>query len=201
VTAGNREPEPRQRDYGGWRRSRGIGLFGLGAAGTGIVLGALLLLAVLAAAAPAALTVAVPVLLAAGGLGAARAGGQPLALLALQRWRWHRAERREYTSYRAGVVAGYSPAWQLPGVLAPLALLDCEDGAGGRYGIVTDGRTGLMTATLRVSPASWWPADRDDADARSTRRAAPPAPAARSPPPPRPAGPCTAWKAPSARAA
>ncbi len=34
------------RDYGGWRRRRGIGLFGLGAAGTVAVLGALLALVI-----------------------------------------------------------------------------------------------------------------------------------------------------------
>ena len=50
-------------------------------------------------------------------------------------------------------------------MLAPLALLDAEDGYGGRYGIVLDRRTGMMTATLRVIPASPWLADRADADA------------------------------------
>ena len=49
-------------------------------------------------------------------------------------------------------------------MLAPLALLDAEDGYGGRYGIVLDRRTAMMTATLRVIPASPWLADRADAD-------------------------------------
>ena len=62
------------------------------------------------------------------------------------------------------VVAEHSPAWRLPGVLAPLALLDAEDGYGGRYGLVLDRRTGMLTATLRVIPASTWLADRQDAD-------------------------------------
>ena len=158
------EQPPRQRDYGGWRRSRGVGLLGLGPAGTAALLAVLLVLAVLAAAVPAVLAVAGPAVLAVAGLGLARLDGQLLALLALRRWRWHRAERREHTSYRAGVVADCSPAWRMPGVLAPLALLDCEDGAGGRHGIVADSRAGLMTATLRVVPASLWLADREDAD-------------------------------------
>jgi hypothetical protein len=158
------EQTPRRRDYGGWRRSRGVGILGLGSAGTAAVLAALLVLAVVTAVDPAALAVAAPAALAAAGLGLARADGQPVALLALRRWRWHRAEREGYTSYRAGVVAAHSPAWTLPGVLAPLALLDCEDGAGGRYGIVADTQAGLMTATLRVVPASLWLADQEDAD-------------------------------------
>ena len=61
-------------------------------------------------------------------------------------------------------MAEHSPRFQLPGVLAPLTLLDAEDGYGGRYGIVLDSRSGLMTATLRVIPASPWLANRADAD-------------------------------------
>jgi hypothetical protein len=159
---GDREQAP--RDYGGWRLRRGIGLFGLGAAGTVVVLAALLVLIIVAAASPAALVYVAPVLLISGGAGLARVGGQPLALAVLRQARWRYASSREYTRYRVAVVAGHSPAWQLPGVLAPLALLDAEDGYGDRYGIVWDRRAGTMTATLRVIPASTWLANRADAD-------------------------------------
>jgi hypothetical protein len=71
---------------------------------------------------------------------------------------------RGHNRYRAGVVIDHPRAFQLPGVLAPLTLLSAEDGYGGRYGIVWDRRTGLLTATLRVVPASTWLADRADAD-------------------------------------
>ena len=152
------------RDYGGWRRRRGIGLFGLGAAGTLAVLGALLVLIIVAAADARAMLYVAPPVLAGGGLGLARVGGEPLALAALRRARWRYASSRDYTRYRVAVVAEQSPAYRLPGVLAPLALLDAEDGCGGRYGIVLDRRTGLMTATLRVIPASTWLANRADAD-------------------------------------
>jgi hypothetical protein len=152
------------RDYGGWRRRRGIGLLGLGAAGTAAVLGALLVLIITAAADAAALLYLAPPVLLAGGLGMARIGGEPLAVAALRRIRWQYASSRNWTRYRAAVVAGHSPGFQMPGVLAPLALLDCEDGYGGRYGIVLDRRTGLMTPTLRVIPASTWLANRQDAD-------------------------------------
>ena len=153
------------RDYGGWRRRRGIGLFGLGAAGTLAVLGALLVLIIVAAAHARAMPYVAPPVLAGGGLGLARVGGEPLALAALRRARWRYASSRNYIHYRVAVVAEHSPAYRLPGVLAPLALLDAEDGCGGRYGIVLDRRTGLMTPTLRVIPASTWLANRADADA------------------------------------
>ena len=152
------------RDYGGWRLRRGIGLFGLGLGGTAAVLGALLVLIITAAASPAALLYVAPPLLIGGGAGLARVGGEPLALAALRRARWRYASSRDWTRYRVAVVAEHSPAWRLPGVLAPLALLDAEDGYGGRYALVLDRRTGMMTATLRVIPASTWLADRQDAD-------------------------------------
>ena len=152
------------RDYGGWRRRRGIGLFGFGAVGTAAVLGALLVLIITATADAAALLYLAPPVLLAGGLGMARIGGEPLAVAALRRIRWRYGSARNWTSYRAAVVAEHSPGFQMPGVLAPLALLDAEDGYGGRYGIVLDRRTGLMTPTLRVIPASTWLANRQDAD-------------------------------------
>ena len=152
------------RDYGGWRRRRGIGMFGFGAAGTAAVLGALLALIITATADAAALLYLTPPVLLAGGLGLARIGGEPLAVAALRRIRWQYGSARNWTRYRAAVVAGHSPGFQMPGVLAPLTLLDCEDGYGGRYGIVLDRRTGLMTPTLRVIPASTWLANRADAD-------------------------------------
>ena len=157
--------QPQQpRDYGGWRLRRGIGLFGLGAAGTAGVLAALLVLIITAAADPAALLYVAPPVLGGGGLALARIGGEPLALAALRRARWRYAASRGYTRYRADVVAEHSPGFPLPGVLAPLTLLDAEDGYGGRYGIVLDRRTAMMTVTLRVIPASPWLADRADAD-------------------------------------
>ncbi len=152
------------REYGGWRRRRSIGLFGLGPAGTLAVLGALLVLIIVAAADARAMVYVAPPVLAAGGLGLARVGGEPLALAVLRRARWRYGASRDYTRYRVAVVTEHSPACQLPGVLAPLALLDAEDGYGSRYGIVLDRRTGLMTPTLRVIPASTWLANRADAD-------------------------------------
>ena len=163
TAMGQQDPQE-PRTYGGWRRRRGIGLFGLGAAGTLAVLGALLVLLITATADAAALVYAGPPLLAAAGLGMIRIGGEPVAHAAVRRLRWWHGSARHYTRYRAAVVAEHSPAFRMPGVLAPLTLLDAEDGDGGRYGIVLDRRSGLMTPTLNVIPASTWLADRQDAD-------------------------------------
>jgi hypothetical protein len=130
-----------------------------------VILGALLALMIVMTADPAALLFVAPPVLVAVAFGLARIGGEPLALAAVRRLRWRYGSARKYTSYRVAVVAEHSPAFRMPGVLAPLTLLDAEDGYGGRYGIVLDRRTRLMTPTLRVVPASMWLADRDDADA------------------------------------
>ncbi|MFD0690943.1 SCO6880 family protein [Actinomadura fibrosa] len=152
------------RTYGGWRRRHPIGLLGLDTTSTFIVLACAMLLVLVAAVAPQALVFLVPPVVLAGGLGLVRIGGVPVGRLALARCRWHWGVFCGRNRYRAGVVVDHPCAFQLPGVLAPLTLLSAEDGYGGRYGIVWDRRTGLLTATLRVVPTSTWLADRGDAD-------------------------------------
>ena len=152
------------RTYGGWRRRRSIGLLGLGTTGTLILLGAAVIVVISAAISLTVLAYAAPPIIIVGGLSLIRVGGIPLGQVALQRLRWWRATARGYTSHRAGVVLQHPRAFQLPGVLASTALLSAEDGYGGRYGLVWDRHTGLLTATLRVVPASTWLADRADAD-------------------------------------
>ena len=154
----------RPRDYGGWRRRRGIGLWGLGASGTFAALAAPVVVILVAAVDVRALIYVGPPVLVTAGLGLARVGGEPVALKVLRRLRWSCASARGYTKYRASVVTEHSGGFTLPGVLAPAALLSAEDGYGGRYGLVWDRRTGMLTATLRVVPASTWLADRADAD-------------------------------------
>ncbi|GLZ15631.1 hypothetical protein Acsp04_58660 [Actinomadura sp. NBRC 104425] len=153
------------RTYGGWRRRHGIGLLGMDTASTFLALGVAMVLVLVAATAPDVFIYLLPPVALGGGLGLVRVQGRPVArwLWARLRWRW--GVLRGYTRYRAGVVTDHPRAFQLPGVLAPLTLLSAEDGYGGRYGIVWDRRTGLLTATLRVVPASTWLADRGDADA------------------------------------
>jgi hypothetical protein len=152
------------RTYGGWRRSRGIGLLGLGPAATFILLGAFLALVLLAAfSLTAALYVAPPAVLA-GAAGMIRIGGVPAAQLAVQWIRWRYGTSAGHASYRADVVLHHTGVLQLPGTLAATELLSAEDGHGGCYGLVRDRHTGYLTATLRVVPTSTWLADTGDAD-------------------------------------
>jgi hypothetical protein len=154
----------RPRDYGGWRRRRGIGLWGLGAGGTFMVLIAVVMLILVAAVDIRALVYVAPPVAVAGALGLTRLNGESLAHRATRRLRWWHASARGYTRYRASVVTEHAVGFTLPGVLAPAALLSAENGYGSRYGIVWDRRTGMLTPTLRVVPASTWLADRADAD-------------------------------------
>ena len=152
------------RTYGGWRRTRGIGLLGLGPTATFALLGGLVAVLVLAALSLRTLLYAATptVLVAAATL--VRPGGTPLAQLAIQRLRWWHGTRAGRTGYRADVVRRHTGVLQLPGTLAATELLSAEDGYGGRYGLVRDRHTGYLTATLRVVPTSTWLADTGDAD-------------------------------------
>ncbi|TDD84326.1 hypothetical protein E1298_20105 [Actinomadura rubrisoli] len=141
-----------------------MGLLGLDTTSTFIALGAAMLLVLAAATAPQLLIYLLPPMALAGGLALIRVGGVPFGRIVLARCRWQWGVLRGHTRYRAGVVVDHPRAFQLPGVLAPLTLLSAEDGYGGRYGIVWDRRTGLLTATLRLVPTSTWLADRSDAD-------------------------------------
>ncbi|WP_327652044.1 SCO6880 family protein [Micromonospora aurantiaca] len=149
------------RTYGGWRRARGMGLFGLGPMQTFTVLaaitalivsGSLGLRAVAVTAGPCALLVALLVL---------RWDGVPLSAGITQRLRWLVGTSRGYNSYCSGVMVTGEHAWQLPGVLAPTALLTVADESGGGYAVVYNRRLGTMTVTLRCAATSTWLADPD----------------------------------------
>ncbi len=152
------------RTYGGWRRSRSIGLLGLGPAATFVLLGGFTVLVLAAAVSIKSLLYVGPPAVLAAAAGLIRVGGVPLAQLAVQRLRWQRGVSADYTSYRADVVLQHTGVLQLPGTLAATELLSAEDGTGGRYGLVRDRHTGYLTATLRVVPVSTWLADTGDAD-------------------------------------
>lgn len=153
--------QPQIRTYGGWRRSRGMGLFGLGPAQTFIVLGAITTLIIAGTMGLRALLFAAGPCLAVVGLILLRWDGVPLSAGIAQRIRWLVGTTRGYTSYRSGVMVAGEHAWQLPGVLAPTTLLPVTDETGGDFGVVYNRRLGTMTVTLRCAATSTWLADHD----------------------------------------
>jgi hypothetical protein len=152
------------RSYGGWRRSRSIGLLGLGPVATLVLLGCFAALVLIAAFSFQALLWAAPPLVLAWSAGVIRVSGVPLGQLAVRHLRWWRGTRAGYTAYRAETVLRHTGSLHLPGALAATELLSADDGRGGRYGLVRDRHTGYLTATLRVAPVSTWLADPGDAD-------------------------------------
>ncbi len=155
---------PHVRTYGGWRRTRGMGLFGLTSVGTVVVLACLVIPLVLGSVSlRAGLIAAVPaVAIAAGTL--IRIDGTTIGHVVQRRSRWWWGTVRGYGTFRSGAVVEHADAWTLPGPLAVTALLSAEDGRGGVYGLVWDRRTGYLTATLRCAAASTWLVDGQDAD-------------------------------------
>jgi len=150
------------RTYGGWRRSRGMGLMGLGSAQTLVVLVALTTVIISLSLSPTVLAVVIgPALVVIGGT-VLRWDGIPLAEGVMQRLRWGWGSTRGYTSYRSGATVSHAQAWRLPGLLAPTTLLSVTDPAGD-YGLVWHQRVGTMTATLRAAATSTWLVDREQA--------------------------------------
>src|SRR5215213_6599330 len=152
------------RTYGGWRRTRGIGLFGVGPMATlavlcsavvPLVLAALSLRLFLISVGPAAVVTTVTL---------ARVNGVTLAEAAGRRLAWHWACARGWTSYRATTIDQHPRAWDLPGVLAPTMLVSAPDGRGGEFGLVWNRRSGHLTATLLCTASSTWLVDEADAD-------------------------------------
>lgn len=152
------------RTYGGWRRSRGIGFFGLGMGGTLVLLGAFLFLVIAAQIAPVLLLWFGPPALVVAASVLVRVNGEPVGMVVVQRVRWALGSLRGHNRYKAGVITDHPHAFQLPGVLAPLQLKSANDGLGGQYGVVWNRRTGDLTATIRVAPSSIWLADPDEVD-------------------------------------
>lgn len=152
------------RTYGGWRRSRGVGLFGLGTNATLLVLAVFVALIVVAAVSLRAAMYLAPAALIVGAVTLVRVGGISVLEWVLVRARWWWRTSRGHTAYRADVVRARTGVLTLPGVLAATELLSAEDGRGGHYGLVRDRHTGFLTVTLRVAPSSTWLADPADAD-------------------------------------
>jgi hypothetical protein len=147
---------PEVATYGGWRKARGLGLFGLGPGATLVVMATVMAGFLLAALSFELFLLAVPAGGAMIGMTVARWQGETLWDRVQRRLRWSWGRARGYTSLRSGVLAGHPGAWQLPGLLAPTRVVDADDGRGGRFGVVHDQRSGLLTATVRCDARSTW---------------------------------------------
>ncbi|WP_435137784.1 SCO6880 family protein [Actinacidiphila sp. bgisy144] len=141
------------RLYGGWRRSRTLGIGHLNTGQTAIVVLSILLPIFIANfGGMATLGITLPLALVVIVLAVWQRHGMPLLDLAIGRARWQWAATRGETSYR-GIYQPHPRVLDLPGVLAPTKLLRVEDtGGGGPVGLVWNQATGQMAATLLLSP-------------------------------------------------
>ncbi|AXK34654.1 hypothetical protein DVA86_20385 [Streptomyces armeniacus] len=152
------------RLYGGWRLTRGIGLGNL-TLGQSLILLGLLITVMLTAAVDIRLLLYVgPAAAVAAALTALRWRGEPLLETLLTIARWRHGVRAEQDVFTSGVVTLHKRGLDLPGLLAPVAILSCEDGDGGHYGMAWHRRSGHLTATLRVAAVSTALADQDSVD-------------------------------------
>ena len=156
---------PAVRTYGGWRRARGIGLFGLGPGNTAVVLACVVVPMLLASVSLQWGAIVLPPAIATAGFTVMTFDGMTLAQLAQRRLSWWWSSRQSWTTYRATTVDEHERAWDLPGVLAPTKLLSARDDAGRPYGIVWNRRNGRLTVTFRCAATSTWLVDGKDAEA------------------------------------
>lgn len=154
-----------QRTYGGWRRSRSLGIGRLGTLASLVLVVAIMvapIAAVMGAWPVVAVAALVVVVLSAAAFVAV--GGVSIGEAVTARVRWWHARLRGWDRYSAVVSADEPAGWQPPGVLARLELREAADGVGGQWGVVRDTQTGLVTAQLAVEPQSTDLVDRHEAD-------------------------------------
>jgi hypothetical protein len=142
-----------------------MGLLGFGPAGTIALLACVIAVLGTLTLAPRLAVYVAPPVLGGAGLSLIRVGGVPVVSWVMIRVRWQAAAARNWTEYRAGTVSPLPGTVRMPGVLAATALVDAEDGRGGRYGLVWDRHSGCLTATIKVTPGSPWLADPGQTDA------------------------------------
>ncbi|MGW2255127.1 SCO6880 family protein [Kitasatospora sp. NPDC001660] len=161
-------PENQVRLYGGWRRSRSMGIGMLNTGQTAIVVAAILAPIMLGnfVGWETTLPVTVPVALVVIVLACWQWQGMPLLDLAIARSRWQLAALKGETSFR-GQFLPHPQALDLPGVAAPTRLLSVEDTSGpraGRVGLVWNQATGKMAGTLLLASNGALLANRSQVD-------------------------------------
>ncbi|MEV0650087.1 SCO6880 family protein [Phytomonospora sp. NPDC050363] len=151
------------RTYGGWRRSRGIGLFGLEQFQTVLVLAALTALLITVSVALPALIVVGPIAAIVLVLAIARWDGVTLVSMGRQRMRWLLGTSKGHHRYAGGLAGNGQHPWELPGVLAATHVVTASD-ASGEFGVVHHRRLGTLTVALDVAASAPWLVDDDQVD-------------------------------------
>lgn len=149
------------RTYGGWRKTRGLGFFGLSEVASFVLLATVVVALVLASISIRAFFSFVP-------LGAViifvivfRWHGETLGLKAKRAFRWWWATQSGFNLYRATELIDRTGRVHLPSLLGPTRVVPVENrqSRGEPYGVVHDQRSGLLTATIRVDSRSTWLAE------------------------------------------
>ncbi|OII64308.1 hypothetical protein BJP40_00110 [Streptomyces sp. CC53] len=146
------DPQPL---YGGWRRSRSMGIWSLNTPQTVIAVGAMLtpIMLIVLGGSISTLAVTVPLALVVIALTVWQRHGMPLMSYVIGRARWSWGHMRGETSYRS-VFLPSPEGLDLPGMAAPTKLVRAEAPDGrGPVGLVWNQRTGTMTAALLLNPA------------------------------------------------
>ncbi len=155
------------RTYGNWRRPQSAGLFGLGALGTGIMMGGLVLVVLVTMLAGFLRGLVLFVVLAGllAGVAAKDKHGRSLLERARTRLVWATARRRGLHLYRSGPL-GFT-AWgthQLPGIAASLRLSEHFDAYGRPFALLHAPATNTYTVPLAASPDGASLVDREQVD-------------------------------------
>lgn len=151
------------RTFGGWREARPFGVLGMDGRQTMIAL--VLMMAALLAGSINFVWLLVGAVITVGfvALSAIRWHGEPVGDVVRRRVWWRVADRRGWTTYQSDL-ADSTQRWQLPGPLATTVLVPSVDSQGRPWAVVWDRRSGRVTATLRVAPASTWLVPAAEAD-------------------------------------
>jgi len=161
------ESAQRARTYGNWRRPASAGIAGMGALGTGLMMGGLVMMIVammvggLVAAVVVAIIVGISLLM----LMTKDKHGKSALQRMSTRIGWQRAKMAKHNVYRSGPIG--RTAWgkfQLPGLLAPSQLSEYQDSYGRPFALLYYPSTRHFTIVINAEPDGASLVDEDQVD-------------------------------------
>ncbi|MGQ0680627.1 MAG: SCO6880 family protein [Actinomycetota bacterium] len=152
--------------YGGWRKTRGLGFFGLSEVASFVMLATVVVALILASVSIRAFFSFVPLGALIMGVLVFRWRGETLGLKGKRAFRWWWGVQSGFNIYRAADSVERTGRIHLPSVLGPTRMVPVRHRHNREqdYGLVHDQRTGLLTATIRVDSRSTWLAEGRQAD-------------------------------------